>query len=151
MTNVNQHKMIRGHVPGMIVRVMGVVALVAMGMWGASSLSAQSEQVMEVTIKDSTFVTKQLPLSLNVPIRISVKNEDKIRHDFGSTIFQNTLTHVDHNGVVVYGNTVGGVLLDGGKRATIQFTLQRPGRYEFKCSIHPNMTGEILLMSVGAV
>lgn len=106
---------------------------------------------MEVSIKDSTFVTKQLPFSLNVPIRINVKNEDSIRHDFGSTIFQNTLTHVDHNGVVVYGNTVGGVFLDGGRRASIQFTLQRPGRYEFKCSIHPNMTGEILLMSVGAV
>ena len=142
---------------GRILRCMrlagaiGGAGLVLCGVWWVSPLDAQSEQVMEVTIKDNTFVTKQIPLALDVPIRINVKNEDKIRHDFGSTIFQDTLTHVDHDGVIAYGKAVGGVFLDGGKHATVQFTLHRPGQYQFKCSIHPNMRGEILLMSVGAV
>ncbi len=132
------------------VRWVAAAALCA-GCWLPVSLDAQTEQVVEVTIKDSTFVTKQVPLSLNVPIRISIKNEDQIRHDFGSSIFRDTLTHIESGGVVAYGQTVGGVFLDGGKGATIRFTLHRPGQFEFKCSIHPNMKGEILLMSVGAV
>lgn len=112
---------------------------------------AQSEQIMEVVIRNNTFIAKQAPLALNSPVRIVVKNEDAIRHDFGSAIFQNTQTQIEHNGVIAYGSTVGGVFLDGGRSATIHFTLQRPGQYEFKCSIHPDMKGEILLMSVGAV
>ena len=130
---------------------LGFGILLLVTIWWVSPLDAQSEQVMEVTIKDNTFVTKQIPLALNVPIRIDVKNEDKIRHDFGSTIFEDTLTHVEHGGVVAYGRTVGGVFLDGGKRVAVRFTLHRPGEFQFKCSIHPNMKGEILLMSVGAV
>ncbi len=130
---------------------VGVGVMVSVGLGGAVSLDAQTEQVMEVVIKDNTFVTKQMPLSLNVPIRIQIKNEDKIRHDFGSTIFQDTPTQIEHAGVVAYGQNVGGVFLDGGKSAKIQFTLHRPGQFEFKCSIHPTMKGEILLMSVGAV
>lgn len=131
--------------------VFGCGSLLLIAVWWVSPLDAQSEQVMEVTIKDSMFVTKQIPLALNVPIRINVRNEDKIRHDFGSMIFEDTLTHVEHGGVVAYGKTVGGVFLDGGKQVTVRFTLHRPGEYQFKCSIHPNMKGEILLMSVGAV
>jgi plastocyanin len=30
-------------------------------------------------------------------------------------------------------------------------TIGRPGRYEFKCSIHQNMKGELLLLNVEAV
>jgi plastocyanin len=33
----------------------------------------------------------------------------------------------------------------------IRFTIENPGRYEFRCSIHPKMRGELLLLNVGAV
>ena len=132
------------------VGLLGLTLFIGAGTAGDRS-DAQSEQVMEVVIQDSTFISKQAPLVLNVPVRIVVRNQDSIRHDFGSSIFQNTPTQIEHNGVITYGPTIGGVFLDGGRSATIQFTLQRPGQFEFKCSIHPNMKGEILLMSVGAV
>ncbi len=135
---------------GVVVGVSGT-GLLWMLMGAAQPPSAQTEQVVEVLIRDNTFVTKQAPLALNLPIRIAVKNEDKIRHDFGSTIFRDTPTQIEHQGVIAYGQTVGGAFLDGGKSASFRFTLHRPGQYEFKCSIHPNMKGEILLMSVGAV
>lgn len=35
--------------------------------------------------------------------------------------------------------------------AVIRFTVKRPGRYEFKCSIHPNMKGELLLLNIQGV
>ena len=48
---------------------------------------AQSEQRIDVTIKDFTFVTKQIPLRLDVPTVISIRNVDPERHDFGSSMF----------------------------------------------------------------
>jgi hypothetical protein len=101
-----------------------LVLAVTCGFWweAAGPVFSQSEQVVEVTIKDFKFVTKQGPLLLGLPSVIKVRNEDAERHDFGSTMFEGLPTQVS-----------------------------RPGRHEFRCSIHPNMTGELLLLSVDAV
>lgn len=114
-------------------------------------VSAQQEQRIEVTIKDFAFVTRQIPLMLDVPTLITIKNEDAVRHDFGSAVFQRSMTRVESGGVISYGRGVEGVFLDPGRETAIRFTIERPGKYEFKCSIHPNMKGELLLLSVGAV
>mgnify|MGYP001267335012 CR=1 FL=1 len=112
---------------------------------------AQAEQRIEVTIKDFTFLTKQVPLRLGVPTVITIKNTDSERHDFGSTMFDGIPTKVESEGVVSYGKGIGGVFLDAKKGATFRFTMERPGRHEFRCSIHPNMKGELLLLNVEAV
>ena len=112
---------------------------------------AQSEQRIEVTIKEFTFVTKQVPLRLGVSTVISIQNEDAERHDFGSAMFEGIPTKVESDGVSSYGKGIDGVLLDSKRRAVIRFTMDRPGRHEFRCSIHPNMKGELLLMTVEAV
>ena len=50
--------------------------------WGtAGPVFSQSDQVVEVTIKDSKFVTKQGLLRLGSPAVIKVRNEDTQRHD----------------------------------------------------------------------
>lgn len=112
---------------------------------------AQAEQRIEVTIKDFTFLTKQLPLRLGVATVITVDNQDQERHDFGSTMFAGILTRVEADGVSSYGRGIGGVFLDPKKNAVIRFTMDRPGRHEFRCSIHPAMKGELLLLNVEAV
>lgn len=112
---------------------------------------AQSEQRIEVTIKDFQFVTKQVPLRLSVPTVIAVSNEDSERHDFSSSMFDGIPTKVESNGISSYGKGIGGVLLDAKRQVLIRFTMDRPGRHEFRCSIHPNMKGELLLMTVEAV
>lgn len=112
---------------------------------------AQAEQRIEVTIEDFTFVTKQVPLRLGVPTVITIKNMDPERHDFGSTMFDGIPTKIESEGVVSYGKGIGGVFLDAKKGATIRFNMERPGRHEFRCSIHPNMKGELLLLNVEAV
>lgn len=116
-----------------------------------SQASAQSEQRVEVKIKDYTFITSQVPLMPDAPTVIEVRNEDDVRHDFGSIVFQNTHTQIESDGVITYGQGVAGAFLDPGKHASVRFTIQRPGRYEFRCSIHPNMRGELLLLNIGAV
>ena len=114
--------------------------------------AAQSEQKIEVTIQDYTFVlTKQIPLRLGVPTVIAIRNVDGERHDFGSAMFDGVSTKVESGGVIPYGRGIGGVFLDPKREAVIRFTLDRPGRYEFRCSIHPTMKGELLLLNVEAV
>lgn len=120
--------------------------------WEEGGVSlAQSEQVVEVAIKDYKFLTKQGTLRLGVPTVIKVRNEDDVRHDFGSTMFEGLPTKIEKDGVIVYGRGLGGVFLDPKRDAVLRFDMTRPGRYEFRCSIHPNMGGELLLLSTEAV
>lgn len=112
---------------------------------------AQAEQRIEVNIKNFAFVTKQVPLRLGVPTVIAITNEDEERHDFGSSMFDGIPTRVTSGGVVSYGKGISGVFLDAKKEAVIRFNMERPGRHEFRCSIHQNMKGELLLLNVEAV
>ncbi len=112
---------------------------------------AQAEQRIGVTIKDFTFLTKQIPLRLGVATVIAITNKDQERHDFGSTMFDGVQTRVESDGIVSYGKGIGGLFLDAKKSAVIRFTMERPGRHQFHCSIHPNMKGELLLLNVEAV
>ena len=113
---------------------------------------AQSEQRIDVTIQDYAFVlTKQIPLRLGVSTVISIRNVDRERHDFGSSMFGGISTKVESGGITSYGRGIEGVFLEPKRDAVIRFTLDRPGRYEFRCSIHPTMKGELLLLNVEAV
>ncbi len=114
-------------------------------------VTAQPEQRVHVTIKDFTFITDQMPLEPYVPVLITIRNEDLVRHGFGSRVFEGTMTEVESDGVISYGREIAGVYLDPGRGAAIRFTVERLGRYRFRCAIHPDMGGELLLMSVGAV
>lgn len=118
---------------------------------GMSPTSAQPVQEVIVTIEGYTFQTTQMPLQLDTETMISITNKDTVRHDFGSDMFLNTLTYVDSNGVVTYGKGVEGVLLEPGQEASIRLKLNHPGRFQFQCSIHKEMKGEILLLTVDAV
>ena len=129
-------------------------AMVVIVMCASSSVPpvlSQVEQTVEVVIKDSTFVTKQSVLRLGFPTKITIRNEDAQRHDFGSTMFEGISTKIDNDGVSVYGRGLGGVMVDAKRDAVIRFNMERPGRHTFRCSIHPDMQGELLLLSAEAV
>lgn len=133
-------------------RIIGTILSVACLAWIYSGiLLAQSEQVVEVTIKEYRFVTKQSTLRLGFPTVIKVRNEDAERHDFSSTMFEGIPTQIEKDGVIVYGRGLGGVFLGPKQEATIRFDMTRPGRHVFRCSIHPTMSGELLLLSAEAV
>ncbi|MDH5642437.1 MAG: hypothetical protein OEY28_14195, partial [Nitrospira sp.] len=102
-------------------------------------------------IKDFKFVTKQGPLRLGAPTVIKVRNEDAERHDFGSTMFEGLPAQIEKDGVIVYGRGLGGVYLDSKRDAVVRFDMSRPGRHEFRCSIHATMSGELLILSTEAV
>lgn len=133
-------------------RLLGTVLSVVCVAWMYGGiLLAQSEQTVDVTIKDYKFVTKQSTLRLGFPTVIKVRNEDAERHDFSSTMFEGIPTQIEKDDVIVYGRGVGGVFLGPKQEATIRFDMTRPGRHVFRCSIHPTMSGELLLLSAEAV
>lgn len=136
--------------------VCAVLLVGVLGWWGKALgqghvVQAETEQVVEVTIKDYQFTTKQRALRLGLPTVIKVRNEDTERHDFGSTMFEGLSAQIEHQGVIVYGRGLGGVLLDPNRSATVRFDLSRPGKHEFRCSLHPTMSGELLILSTEAV
>lgn len=128
-----------------------VLSIVCLSWIYGEILLAQSEQVVEVTIKDFRFITKQSTLRLGFPTVIKVRNEDAERHDFSSTMFEGIPTQIEKDEVIVYGRGVGGVFLGPKQEAIIRFDMTRPGRHVFRCSIHPTMSGELLLLSAEAV
>jgi len=134
----------RGSTGAMMFIAMAILLL------AETPVESQPEQVVEVVIKNFTYVTKQKALRLGVPTAIKIVNEDIERHDFGSTMFEGIPTKVEQDGISVYGRGVGGVMLDPRRNVVIRLDLERPGRHEFRCSIHSNMKGELLLLSVEA-
>jgi plastocyanin len=121
----------------------GASLFLLLGLFGLSALPAESQSF--------TFVTKQEVLRLGLPTVIKIVNKDNERHDFGSTMFEGLQARIERDGVIVYGRGLGGVMLDPKRDATIRFNMERPGRHTFRCSIHPNMKGELLLLSTEAV
>ncbi|WP_447980653.1 cupredoxin domain-containing protein [Candidatus Nitrospira bockiana] len=135
---------------GRVIRVL-VWMLVACAPGLLPPAQAQQEQRVDVVIKGFRFIASAAPLLPGIPTVIVVHNEDDVRHDFGSNMFYNAATEVESDGVVTYGRAVGGVLLDPDRRASVRLTIERAGRFEFRCSIHPDMVGELLLLNIGAV
>ena len=117
--------------------VLAVAMAVVWNLLTGVPVQSQSEQIVEVVIRDSTFITKQSVLRLGMPTIITIKNEDAQRHDFGSTMFEGIYTRIEKDGVSVYGRGLGGVMLDAKRDAVIRFVMERPGRHTFRCSIHP--------------
>ena len=115
-----------------------------------TSAAGQTEQKVEVTIKDSNFVSTGTTLMPGVPVIVTIVNKDNIRHDFSSVVLQGHPTQVEGNGVIAHGQGIEGAYIEAGKNAIIRFTTERPGRFEFRCTIHPAMKGELLLMNIGA-
>jgi uncharacterized cupredoxin-like copper-binding protein len=130
---------------------IGLLIIGSFLLTGTPLSNAQLQQDVYVTIEGYTFRTTQIPLQLNTEIIIHIQNMDEVRHDFGSDMFLNILTHVESNGVVTYGKGIEGAYLNPGQSASIRLILDHPGRFQFQCSIHKDMKGEILLLTVDAV
>ena len=133
---------------------LGVVQAIVVGtvcIGGFPSALAQPEQQIVVNIRNYTFETTQMPLQLHIPTVIHLRNDDDVRHDFGSEVFEGSYTQVEAQYAISYGQGIGGVFIEPGGEVAIRFTIDKSGRYQFKCSIHEGMKGEILLMSAGTV
>lgn len=114
------------------------------------ALQAQGANQVEVTIRNSAFVVQGKPLPPGAPAVIVLRNQDQVEHGFISLFFQETDLRVEIGGSAALGKGIKGVHIAPGAEIRILFIPPRPGKFTFVCDLHPNMKGEVLLLSIGA-
>ena len=140
----------------MVVMLVGLIGSMLMSLPG-SGVDAQSpaqglpEQRIEIVMRDYDFqVVKLTAIQPALPTVIILRNQDIVRHGFYSPMLQGILVQGEGEGVAAYGKGVEGFYVDPGKTLVIRFNNQRPGKYSFRCDLHPNMKGEAYVMEVPA-
>ena len=140
----------------MVVMLVGLLGSMLMSFPG-SGVDAQSpaqdlpEQRIEIVMKDYNFqLVNPTPIRPALPAVIILRNQDIVRHGFYSAMLQGVLVQGEGEGVAAYGKGVEGFYVDPGKTLVIRFNNQRPGKYSFRCDLHPQMKGEAYVMDVPA-
>jgi len=113
-------------------------------------LAAETAKV-EIVIRNYTFEFQGGALRPNEPGTIVLKNIDKVQHGFTSPLLAEQDVWVDSASGTTYGKGIRGVYINPGETLQIRFTPNRPGSFQFRCDLHPNMKGELLLLSVQGV
>ena len=109
------------------------------------------EQRLEIVMRDYDFqVLKPAPIRSGMPTVIIIRNQDIVRHGFYSAMLQGILVQGEGEGVAAYGKGIEGFYVEPGKTLVLRFNNQRPGKYSFRCDLHPNMKGEAYVMDVPA-
>lgn len=140
----------------MVVMLVGLLGSMLMSFPG-SGVDAQSpaevlpEQRIEIIMKDYDFqLINPTPVRPAMPTVIILRNQDIVRHGFYSALLQGILVQGEGEGVAAYGKGVEGFYVDPGKTLVIRFNNQRPGKYSFRCDLHPQMKGEAYVMDIPA-
>ncbi len=108
------------------------------------------EQRIEIVIRDSEFLPSQ-PSVVRVGMStiIILRNQDIVRHGFTSLMLAGMSISGEGEGMVAYGTGITGFYVNPGKTLVIRFTPESPGRYGFRCDLHPQMKGEVFLLHLG--
>ncbi|MEX5217401.1 MAG: cupredoxin domain-containing protein [Nitrospira sp.] len=114
-----------------------------------SSAVEPHDQRIEITIRDSTFlVTKTMPIHPGFPTVIVIRNEDKVRHGFMSSMLAGLSVHGEGEGIESYGKGIEGFYVGPGRTLTVRFITQHQGQFTFQCDLHSDLKGEIYLLEV---
>jgi hypothetical protein len=109
------------------------------------------EQRIEIIMKDYDFqLVNPTPVRPALPTVIILRNQDIVRHGFYSAMLQGILVQGEGEGVAAYGKGIEGFYVEPGKTLVIRFNNQRPGKYSFRCDLHPQMKGEAYVMDIPA-
>ena len=134
----------------LLVAVMLVaVSLPALSADAPTPAQALPEQRIEIVIRDYAFeLVKPTPIQPGLPTIIILRNQDIVRHGFYTSMLTGILVQGEGEGVAAYGKGVEGFYVDPGKTLVIKFNNQKPGKYSFRCDLHPSMKGEAYVMEI---
>ena len=108
--------------------IAAVAILILMAAGGRTSISAvaQDQKPAETAVKIDNFVFSPNPLTVSVGSTIRWTNHDDIPHNVVSDdkSFKSKVLDTDE---------------------TFAYTFTKPGTYTYFCSIHPKMTGKVVV------
>lgn len=116
-----------------------------------SGYSQNIEGEVSIEIRDSTFIFKGGALRPGEQNLIMLNNQDTVRHGFTSEILRQIEVEVEGEFGDTYGKGIRGVHINPGETLEIRLIPVVPGKMSFRCDLHPEMKGELLVLSIGAV
>ena len=128
---------------------LSAILILALQLNRTSFAQPSADQRVEIVIRDNAFeVMRPAPIRPGLATVIILRNQDIVRHGFTSQMLMGMLVHGEGEGVAAYGKGVEGFYIDPGKTLVLRFTNDRPGKYAFRCDLHPNMKGELYAIEV---
>lgn len=124
-----------------IIAVVAISFATVGALWGIGNLLSQGPEV-DLPVEDvlliaqrSTFnnTNPDVYVSVNVPTKLVVQNDDAVTHDLR--------VDASSNGGITPINTAP---LRGGQDFLTAIVVSKPGTYEYFCSYHPQMRGQII-------
>jgi len=128
---------------------VSAILILSIALNRTSWAQSPADQRVEIVIRDYAFeVMRPAPVRPGVATVIILRNQDIVRHGFTSQMLTGILVHGEGEGIASYGKGVEGFYVDPGRTLVIRFTNDRPGKYNFRCDLHPNMKGELYALEV---
>jgi plastocyanin len=132
--------------------ISGAMALCFICLSAGAVVAAQpAGGKVEIVIRNYTFEFQGGMLRPNEPGTIVLRNTDKVQHGFTSPFLAEQEVRVESSAGIAYGKGISGVYINPGETLKIHFIPNRAGGFSFRCDLHPNMKGELLLLSVEGV
>ena len=136
-----------------IVTVVATGALIGMGMVAPAVRAEEPSKKIVIVAKDNEWKVSGYTLK-DEPTDIVVRNEDTIQHGFNSSLFKDAKVTVEGDGTLAKGKGPNVYRVDPGKTMILHFTKPSTGTdegsktYAFWCDLHPNMKGEMFVVSL---
>lgn len=124
-----------------IIAIVAISFATVGALWGVGNLLSRGPEV-DLPVEDvlliaqrSTFnnTNPDVYVSVNVPTKLIVQNDDAVTHDLR--------VDASSNGGITPINTAP---LRGGQDFLTAIVVSKPGTYEYFCSYHPQMRGQII-------
>ena len=128
-------------------------AMLGMGMIATAVQAAEPTKKIEIVAKDKEWKVSGYTLK-DTPTEIVVRNEDTVTHGFNSSLFKDVKVKVEGDGYLAKGKGPSVYRVDPGKMMILHFSKPDSGKdegsdtYSFWCDMHPNMKGEMFVLSV---
>jgi plastocyanin len=125
-----------------IIAIIAISFVVVGGLWGVGNLLNQQEDPKMTKVDGILLVANRnsfnetnpdIHVSVNVPRKLVVRNEDAVTHDL-------KIDKAPNDGIT----SVNTAPLRGGQEFPTAIIAEKPGSYEYYCSFHPQMRGKIV-------
>ena len=117
----------------------------------AHPADSRTGNLVEIDIRNSTFEVQGPIVKVDQTVTLVIHNHDKITHGFTSVSLPDLDVKIASEGVTTLGKGIKAIHIDAGKSVWIQFIPNQPGRISFSCDLHPEMKGELLILSVESI